>query len=56
MVTVAQIKFLGQQGVARLATLGSDNAPQVSPVCYAATESSIYITIDQKPKTGDTLG
>lgn len=42
-----------KQRVAHLSTSGGDGAPQVLPVCFAATAGSIYITIDQKPKSGD---
>jgi len=53
MLTDAQLEFLETQRVARLATLDGDEVPQVLPVCYAATADSVYITIDQKPKSGD---
>lgn len=53
MLNPEQLTFLASQPIARLATLDDGDAPQVLPVCFAATEDSIYITIDQKPKTGD---
>jgi len=53
MLTTDQKAFLDRQRIARLSTLEGDGTPQVLPVCYAAAETSIYITIDQKPKSGD---
>lgn len=53
MLSHEQLEFLETQRVARLATLDGSDMPQVLPVCYAATADSIYITIDQKPKSGD---
>jgi PPOX class probable F420-dependent enzyme len=53
MLTGAQLGFLSGQRVARLATVDGAGAPQVLPVCYAATADSVYITVDQKPKHGD---
>ena len=45
--------FLDQQRVARLATADAYGAPHLVPVCFALDGESIYITIDQKPKSGD---
>ena len=45
--------FLDHQRVARLATADADGAPHLVPVCFALDGESIYITIDQKPKSGD---
>ena len=53
MLTNEQLEFLEAQRVAHLSTVDDTGAPQVLPVCYAATSSSVYITIDQKPKGGD---
>ena len=46
-------QFLAKQLVARLATADSDGVPHVVPVCFTILESTIYIAIDQKPKSGD---
>ena len=46
-------QFLGKQFVARLATADSDGAPHVVPVCFTILKSTIYIAIDQKPKSGN---
>jgi PPOX class probable F420-dependent enzyme len=53
MLNSDHLAFLASQPVARLATLDGNDGPQVLPVCFAATEDSVYITIDQKPKSGD---
>ena len=39
--------------MARLATADSDGVPHVVPVCFAILKSTIYIAIDQKPKSGN---
>ncbi len=53
MLTDDQLAFLHAQRVARLSTVEGDGGPQVLPVCYVATTDSVYIAIDQKPKSGD---
>ncbi len=53
MLTEYQLAFLEEQKIGRLTTLEGDGSPQVLPVCFAATATSVYITIDQKPKSGD---
>ena len=45
--------FLDRSRVGHLATAETGGAPHVIPVCYAATEYSLYITIDEKPKRQD---
>ena len=37
----------------RLATIEPDGTPHAVPVCYGVTASSLYITIDEKPKRHD---
>ncbi len=39
------------QRVARLATADTAGRPHVVPVCFVTAESSVYITVDEKPKT-----
>jgi len=42
--------FLATLRVGRLATANSSAVPHVVPVCYAISDSTLYITIDEKPK------
>lgn len=53
MLSDAQRRFLDSGRVAHLATADAAGAPHVVPVCYAVAESSLYITIDEKPKRRD---
>jgi len=46
-------KFLDARRVGHLATADAAGQPHVVPVCYAITDSAAYITIDEKPKSGD---
>jgi len=46
-------QFLIKQFVAHLATADGDGVPHVVPVCFTILESTVYIAIDQKPKSGD---
>jgi PPOX class probable F420-dependent enzyme len=41
--------------VARLATADAAGQPHVVPVCFALDGSTLYITIDEKPKRGVPL-
>jgi PPOX class probable F420-dependent enzyme len=50
MLTDVQRRFLAGQRVARLATADAAGRPHVVPVCYALIGSSVYFTIDEKPK------
>jgi PPOX class probable F420-dependent enzyme len=42
--------FLTTLRVGRLATANSSAVPHVVPVCYAISDSTLYVTIDEKPK------
>ena len=53
MFTDDQRAFLDSQRVAHLGTVAPDGSPHVVPVCYAMDATSLYITIDQKPKRTD---
>ena len=53
MLTDAQRRFLDVTRVAHLATADRAGAPHVVPVCFALHASSLYITIDEKPKRTD---
>ena len=46
-------QFLVKQFVAHLATADGDGVPHVVPVCFTILESTVYIAIDHKPKSGD---
>src|ERR671919_701742 len=50
MLTDEQRRFLEAQRVARLATADAAGRPHVLPICYALTGSTVYFTIDEKPK------
>jgi len=50
MLSQSERRFLGAQRVAHLATADARAAPHVVPVCFAVTGSTLYITIDAKPK------
>jgi PPOX class probable F420-dependent enzyme len=46
-------QFLLTQRVGRLATADSRAMPHVVPVCFAISQGTLYITIDEKPKRVD---
>jgi PPOX class probable F420-dependent enzyme len=50
MLTDQQRRFLEAERVARLATADAAGRPHVVPICYALTESTVYFTVDEKPK------
>ena len=50
-LTESQARFLTDARVARLATADAGGQPQVIPVCFAFDGESIYIVLDQKPKS-----
>ena len=54
-LTPAQAAFLDAHRVAHLATADQHGAPHVVPVCFVHVARHVYITIDQKPKTGGEL-
>jgi PPOX class probable F420-dependent enzyme len=43
-------RFLDGRRVAHLATADSRAVPHVVPVCFAVARSTLYVTIDDKPK------
>ena len=51
MLTERERRFLEAGRVARLATADASGRPHVVPVCYALLESTVYFTIDEKPKS-----
>ena len=50
MLSEEHSRFLASRRVGHLATADARAMPHVVPVCFAVAESSVYITIDQKPK------
>jgi len=50
MLSDEQRRFLQSRRVGHLATADAGAMPHVVPVCFAISENSLYITIDQKPK------
>lgn len=51
MLTSAQRTFLEGQRSATLATADAAGAPHALPVCFLVEGDSVYIAIDQKPKS-----
>jgi PPOX class probable F420-dependent enzyme len=47
-----QRRFLADRRVGYLATADRHAVPHVVPVCFVVSEDSVYITIDEKQKTG----
>jgi PPOX class probable F420-dependent enzyme len=50
MLSAAERGFLDRVRVGHLATADARGAPHVVPVCFAVSDDTLYITIDQKPK------
>ena len=50
MLSDRERRFLAEQRVAHLATGDARAVPHVVPVCFALHESTLYITVDAKPK------
>ena len=50
MISPAARAFLDASKVGHLATADAHAAPHVVPVCFACTDTTLYITIDAKPK------
>src|SRR5277367_3149741 len=55
MIPAAALAFLAARRVGHLATADAGAAPHVVPVCFACTDTTLYITIDAKPK-GEVAG
>src|ERR1700722_11417036 len=55
MIAGAVRAFLDASVVGHLATADARAAPHVVPVCFACTDTTLYITIDAKPK-GNAAG
>jgi PPOX class probable F420-dependent enzyme len=50
MISDGERRFLAHRRIAHLATADSRAMPHVVPVCFAMSESTLYITLDEKPK------
>jgi PPOX class probable F420-dependent enzyme len=50
MLSDGERRFLAHQSIAHLATADSRAVPHVVPVCFAISDGTLYITIDEKPK------
>ncbi len=50
MISAAARAFLDASKVGHLATADAHGVPHVMPVCFACTDTTLYITIDAKPK------
>ena len=50
MLSEQEHRFLGERRVGHLATADRSGVPHVVPVCFALSEGSLYIAIDEKPK------
>ena len=53
MLTEPQRGFVDRARVARLATADARGAPHLVPVCFVVDGTSLYITVDEKPKRTD---
>ena len=54
LLSTAQERFINGCRVARLATIDSSGFPHVVPICFALDQLSVYVTIDEKPKSETT--
>jgi len=50
MLSKSERRFLADRRVAHLATADARAVPHVVPVCFAISQGTLYITIDEKPK------
>ena len=55
MLSGAARVFLLSRRVAHLATADGAGVPHVVPVCFALDGDSVFITVDEKPKSGRRL-
>ncbi|HJU26218.1 MAG TPA: TIGR03668 family PPOX class F420-dependent oxidoreductase [Rhodanobacteraceae bacterium] len=49
-MTAAELAFLREARVARLATADRSGRPHVVPICFAVAGEAIYSPLDEKPK------
>jgi PPOX class probable F420-dependent enzyme len=50
MLSDGERRFIAHQRIAHLATADRRAVPHVVPVCFALSDGTLYITIDEKPK------
>jgi PPOX class probable F420-dependent enzyme len=50
MLSDGERRFLAHRRIAHLATADRRAVPHVVPVCFAISEGTLYITMDEKPK------
>ena len=50
MISEPQRRFLAHCRVGHLATADDSGTPHLVPVCYAVDDSTLYVTVDEKPK------
>jgi PPOX class probable F420-dependent enzyme len=50
MLSHDEHRFLFTQRIGYLATADSGAIPHVVPVCFAISQGSVYVTVDEKPK------
>jgi PPOX class probable F420-dependent enzyme len=50
MIPPSALDFLAARRIGHFATADAQGAPHVVPVCFACTGTTLYITIDAKPK------
>src|SRR5262245_31432102 len=50
MLSEHELRFLAERRVAHLATADRDPGPHVVPVCFVVSATTLYVTIDEKPK------
>jgi PPOX class probable F420-dependent enzyme len=55
VLTEPQARFLADRRVGHFATADARATPHLVPVCFVVSDTTLYITIDQKPK-GDFRG
>jgi len=50
MLSDGERRFLADQRIAHFATADNRAVPHVVPVCFAISGTTLYVTIDEKPK------
>ena len=53
LLSEASQRFVSARRVAHLATADAAGLPHVVPICFALVDQTVYVAIDEKPKTGD---
>jgi PPOX class probable F420-dependent enzyme len=50
MLSEREVRFLAERRIAHLATADRGAMPHVVPVCFVVAGTTLYVTIDEKPK------